>query len=327
MANARAGRGPGGGRSSQAVDLPGPARYGRAMHESRRGVLAGAGAYLLWGIFPLYWPLLQPATATEILAHRIVWSLAVVGGLLAARRGLDALRHLDWAQVSVLALAAVLLAANWATYIWAVNHGHVVESSLGYFINPLVTVALGVVVLGERLRRVQWLAIAFAAAAVAVLTAVHGRPPWIALALAFTFAGYGFLKKRAGVPAIESMTVETLTLVGPAFAYLVLLEMQGRGTFGHLTRRTDLLLASSGAVTTVPLLLFGTAAIRVPLTTLGLLQYLAPTLQFLCGVLVFHEPMSSARWAGFVLVWIGLGAFVADSLYAQRRLTWASRRW
>jgi chloramphenicol-sensitive protein RarD len=289
------------------------------MHDQRRGMLAGAGAYALWGLFPLFWPLLKPAQAVEILAHRIVWSLLVAGGLLVARDGVGSLGRIERRRVGQLALAAAALAVNWGTYIWAVNHGHVVETSLGYFINPLVTVALGVVVLGERLRPLQWAAIGCATGAVGVLTAAYGRLPWIALLLAASFAAYGFLRKRANVAPVAGMTIETLVLVLPALVYLIGLEHGGRGVFGHVGWRTDLLLASSGIVTAVPLLLFGAAAIRIPLTALGLLQYLAPTLQFLCGVLVFREPMSASRWVGFAVVWAGLLMFVADGVRARHR--------
>jgi chloramphenicol-sensitive protein RarD len=287
----------------------------------RRGTLYGAGAYLLWGLFPLYWPLLRPSTAVEVLAHRVLWSLGVVVLLLALRRRLGALARLarDRRRLWRLALAAVAIAVNWGTYIYGVSSGQVVETSLGYFVNPLVTVLLGVLVLGERLRRVQWAAFGLAALAVLVLTVENGRPPWIALVLAFSFGSYALLKKTADVGAVEGLGVETLVLLVPAGAYVAWLGASGAGTFaaegaGHAT-----LLALSGPVTAVPLLLFGAAASRVPLTTLGLLQYLAPTLQFLIGVAVYGEPMPVAKLLGFGLVWVALAVFTSESLRHRRR--------
>jgi chloramphenicol-sensitive protein RarD len=289
------------------------------MTESRRGVLFGASAYLMWGLFPLYWPLLKPMAAIEILSHRVVWSLAVVLALLAFNRRLSWLREASRRQLVLLGMAAVFISVNWGLYIWSVNHGHVVETSLGYFINPLVTVLLGVVALGERLRRGQWIALGLVALAVLGLSLQHGRPPWIALALAASFGLYGLLKKTAAVGAVESMSFETAVLFVPAAGYLGWLQASGAGSFGHQTLLKDLLLINAGLITAVPLLCFGAAANRIPLTTLGVLQYFAPTLQFLCGVLVFHEPMPTARLAGFCVVWAGLAVFTADALAQHRR--------
>jgi len=285
--------------------------------ETRRGILMGLGAYGMWGVFPLYWPLLRPATALEILAHRIVWSLVFVGALLAFGGGLRALRRLDKAQVGTLAIAALTLSINWLTYIWAVNSGHVVETALGYFINPLVTIALGVGLLGERLRSAQRLAIGLATVAVVVIAIDYGRLPWIALSLAVTFAAYGFLKKRAAVAAVPAMAVETGVLFAPALFYLVMLEGRTIGTFGHVSHGTDSLLLATGVVTAVPLLCFAGAANRVPLTALGLLQYVTPVLQLLCGVVVYRESMAPSRWAGFVLVWIALVVLAIDGVRAR----------
>ena len=289
------------------------------MSEARRGTAYGAGAYLIWGLFPLYWPLLEPAGPVEVLAHRVLWSLLVVAVLLAVlrrwREVVDAVR--DRARLWRLTAAAVVIGVNWGTYIHGVNSGQVVETSLGYFVNPLVTVLLGVLVLGERLRPAQWAALGVAGLAVAVLTVENGRPPWIALALACSFGAYGLLKKTAGVGAVEGLAVETAVLAPLAAGYLLLLgpagTVPGEGG-GHA-----LLLASAGVVTAVPLLLFGAAATRVPLTTLGLLQYLAPSLQFVVGVVVRHEPMGGLRLAGFVLVWAALAGFTLDLLHARRR--------
>jgi chloramphenicol-sensitive protein RarD len=288
---------------------------------TRRGTLYGAGAYLLWGLFPLYWPLLEPAGAVEVLAHRILWSLAVVVVLLAALRRLPQLLAVlrDRGRMWRLSLAAVVIAVNWGTYIWGVTHGRVVETSLGYFVNPIVTVLLGVLVLGERLRRLQWAALALAALAVVLLTVVNGRPPWIALVLALSFGSYGLLKKTAAVGAVEGLGVETVVLLVPAGAYVAWLSAGGAGTFtGHGSGHASL-LALSGVVTAVPLLLFGAAATRVPLTTLGVLQYLAPTLQFLIGVLLDDEPMPPGKLLGFALVWLALALFTSESVRHRRR--------
>lgn len=285
---------------------------------ARSGLAAGVGAYLLWGLFPLYWPLLEPAAAVEILAHRIAWSLLLLVALLALTSGFAWVRRLERRQAGLLTLAAVLVTLNWGTYIYGVNSGQVVETSLGYFINPLVTVALGVTVLRERLSRAQKVAVLIAAVAVAVLAVDYGRPPWIALTLAFSFGLYGLIKKRAGVDGTQSLTYETAVLVLPAVGYLLWLGATGEGTFttegaGHVA-----LLAAGGVFTAVPLVLFGVAAIRIPLTTLGLLQYLAPTLQFLIGVLVYSEPMPASRLAGFALVWLALAVFTIDALRGHR---------
>ena len=289
------------------------------MSEHRRGVLWGVSAYLMWGLFPLYWPLLKPLGALEILAHRVVWSLVVVVTLLAFSGKLRWLRTTSRSKLAWLTLAAVLVSFNWLLYIWAVNAGHVVETSLGYFINPLISVLLGVFVLGERLRRGQWLALGGAFIAVLVLSYDYGHPPWIALGLAPSFALYGLVKKRAGVGAVESLSFETGVLFMPALLYLVFLELRGVGSFGHLPFSGEALLIGAGILTALPLVCFGAAANRVPLSTLGVLQYFAPTLQFLCGVLVFHEQMSELRWVGFGLIWLSLVGFAIEGLLAQRR--------
>jgi chloramphenicol-sensitive protein RarD len=289
---------------------------------TRRGTLYGAGAYVLWGLFPLYWPLLEPAGALEVLAHRIVWSLAVVAVLLTALHRTPQLLAVvrDRQKLWRLSLAAVVVAINWGTYIWGVTHDRVVETSLGYFVNPIVTVLLGVLVLGERLRRLQWAAMGLALLAVVVLSVQGGRPPWLALVLAFSFGSYGLLKKTADVGAVEGLGVETLVLLVPAGAYVAWLGATGGSTFGSHGPGHAGLLALSGVVTAVPLLLFGAAATRVPLTTLGVLQYLAPTLQFLIGVLLYGEPMPLAELLGFVLVWVALALFTSDTLRRRRQL-------
>ena len=290
------------------------------MNEERRGTVFGLAAYTMWGLFPLFFPLLKPATAVEVLAHRVVWSLLVVLVLLKVTHGMAAVRAVDRTQVKRLAIAAVLLAVNWGVYIYGVNSGQVVETSLGYFINPLVSVALGVVVLGERLRPLQKVAVAAAGIAVLVLTVANGRPPLIALTLAFSFGTYGLLKKQANVGALASLAVETAVLVPVAVAYLVLLGFTGDLTF--LTEGPDhaLLLASAGVVTAIPLLAFGAAATRVPLSTLGVLQYLAPTLQLVVGVAVQGESFGGVRVLGFGLVWLALAVFSYDLVGQRRRL-------
>jgi chloramphenicol-sensitive protein RarD len=287
----------------------------------RRGTLYGAGAYLLWGLLPLYWPLLRPATALEVLAHRILWSLVVVVVLLALTRRLPQLLVVlrDPAKAWRLALAAIFIAVNWGTYIYGVSSGQVVETSLGYFANPIVTVLLGVLVLGERLRPAQWSALGLAALAVVVLSVENGRPPSIALVLAFSFGAYGLLKKTARVGAVEGLGIETAVLLLPAGAFVVWLAASGTGTFGSQGVGHAGLLALSGLVTAVPLLLFGAAASRIPLTTLGLLQYLAPTLQFLLGITLFDEPMPPAKLLGFALVWVALALFSTDVVRHHRR--------
>ncbi|HEV2813400.1 MAG TPA: EamA family transporter RarD [Solirubrobacteraceae bacterium] len=289
----------------------------------RTGLAAGVGAYLLWGLFPLYWPLLEPAAPVEILAHRIAWSLVFLAGLLALTTGFRWVRTLGRRRARLLALAAALITVNWGMFIYGVNSDQVVETSLGYFINPLVTVALAVGVLRERLRPEQRLAVAIAAVAVLVLTIDYGRPPWLALTLAFSFGLYGLVKKRADVEGAQSLAVETAFVALPAIAYIAFLEADGRGTMlgegaGHVA-----LLLGGGVVTAVPLILFGAAAIRIPLTTVGLLQYMTPTLHFLIGVLVYSEPMPASRLAGFALVWVALAVLTVGAVRSARtaRLT------
>ena len=290
------------------------------MSESRRGFLLGVAAYGIWGLFPLYWPLLEPAGAVEILAHRIIWSCLTMGLLVLALRRTSVVRAIatDRRTRSILTLAACLITVNWAVYIWGVNNGHVVETSLGYFVNPLVTVLMGVFILGERLRRWQWAALGVAAFAVVVLTLDYGRPPWIALTLALTFGSYGLCKKQANAPAVESITFETTMIAPVALGYLGWLTWQGDSGFAAHGAGHVLLLMSAGIVTAVPLVCFGGAAIRVPLVTLGLLQYLTPTLQFGLGVLYFHEDMPTGRWVGFGLVWVALAMFTVESLRHRR---------
>jgi chloramphenicol-sensitive protein RarD len=285
----------------------------------RRGTLLGLAAYGMWGLFPLYWPLLEPGGALEILAHRVVWSLAfVVLALVATRRGLRDLPR-DRRGLALLATAAMLIGVNWGVFIWAVNNGHVIESSLGYFINPLVSVALGVLVLDERLRRVQWIAVGIATAGVVVLAVDAGGFPWIALTLAFSFGTYGLVKKVVGVGPVEGLVVETATLVPLALAYLAWLTVDGRSTFTSHGADHTVLLMSGGAVTAVPLLFFAAAAAAAPLSQLGVLFYVNPMMQFAIGVFVRHEPLGAGRLVGFVVVWVALIVFTADTATNHRR--------
>lgn len=286
---------------------------------NRSGLAAGVAAYLLWGLFPLFWPLLEPAKPVEILAQRIVWSFVFIGAVLTLTLGFRWVRGIGRRRLALLSLAAVLITVNWGTFIYGVNSEHVVETSLGYFINPLVTVALAVTVLRERLSAAQGAAVGIAAVAVALLTIDYGHPPWIALTLACSFGLYGLIKKHVGVDGTQSLAIETAVLIVPALAYLAWLSGTGDGTFTTEGPGHAALIAAGGVATAVPLMLFGAAAIRIPLTTLGLIQYLAPIMQFLIGVLVYGEPMPISRLAGFALVWLALVVFTVDAVRSSRR--------
>ncbi|GEN80887.1 EamA family transporter RarD [Actinotalea fermentans] len=287
----------------------------------RGGLAQGVGAYFLWGLLPLYFPLLAPAGSVEIIAHRVVWSLvfcllllALTGGLADLRAALTHRRTL-----ARLGTAGVLIATNWLVYVYGVLSGHTVDGALGYYINPLVTVALAVAVLGERMRRTQWVALGLGAAAVVVITVGMGRLPWISLVLALTFGLYGLVKNRVGrtVGAVTSLTVETAAMAPLAVAYLAFLADDGRLTLARGGWHAAALVAL-GVVTAVPLLLFGGAARRLPLSVVGMLQYLSPTLQFLVALLVFGEEMPGARWAGFALVWAALVVLTVDGIRSGR---------
>ncbi|MFF7650791.1 EamA family transporter RarD [Streptomyces sp. NPDC007983] len=291
-------------------------------HQDRAGLVYGFAAYGLWGLAPLYWPLLQPAGAVEILAHRMVWSLVVVGLILLA------LRRWSWIgpllrqprRLGLVALAATAISVNWGLYIWGVNSGHVVETALGYFINPLVSIAFGVLLLRERLRPAQWVAVGVGVVAVVVLSVGYGKPPWIALTLAFSFATYGLVKKRIGLDGLESLAAETAVQFLPALGFLCYLTARGDSTFGSGGGVAhSALLASCGLVTAAPLILFGASAVRLPLSTIGMLQYLTPTSQFILGLVVFHESMPPERWAGFALVWLALALLTWDALRTGHR--------
>jgi chloramphenicol-sensitive protein RarD len=292
-----------------------------ATHEERRGVVYGTAAYLLWGLFPLYFPLLEPANPVEIVGHRIVWSLAAVAVVLAIGAGFRPFLALlrDRRRARLITAAAFLVAVNWGVYIYAVNSERVIEAALGYFITPLVSAAFGIAVFRERLRPWQAVALGLGLAAVLVLTVDYGRLPWIALTLAVTFGSYGLVKKLAGVGSAEGLALETLILLTPALGYLIFLEARGTGTFAHESAGHTGLLALAGPVTALPLLLFSASVTRVPLTVVGMLQYLTPTLQFLIGLLVLGEAMPASRWIGFGLVWIALVILSLDALRAAQR--------
>lgn len=299
--------------------MPDDGPYGGTVTQGRKGYLYAIAAYLMWGLFPLYWGLLRPSTAVEILAHRIVWSLVSVLGIVAVLRSWRRLRRLLRPRtLATIGLAAVLVSINWGTYIYGVNAERVVETSLGYFINPLVTVLLGVFVLRERLTAPQWIAIGVGALAVGVLTVDYGQVPVVALVLAFTFGLYGLVKKRLNVPAADGLAIESGLLAVPAAAYLVVLAWLDDSTFGAVSPGHTALLVMSGIVTLLPLLAFAGAANRIPLSAIGLLQYLAPILQLACGVLILKEPMPPARLAGFGLVWLALAIFTWDALRRAR---------
>jgi chloramphenicol-sensitive protein RarD len=289
------------------------------VHRPDRGILYGVGAYGLWGLVPAYWPLLLPATPVELLAHRVAWSLVVMAGIAVALGRWGALRGLSAKGWLMVACASVLIAVNWGVYIYAVNSSHVVEASLGYFINPLVSVLLGVLVLRERLRLPQVAALAIAVLAVVVLAVDYGSLPLISLTLACSFGVYGLIKKTVPLDSTASLTGESIVLAPVAVGYLVWLGATGAGTFTSHGVGHALLLASAGAVTAVPLLLFGAAVRKVPLSTLGMLQYLAPVLQFAWGVFVMHETMTPVRWLGFALVWVALLVFTLDAVRAGHR--------
>jgi chloramphenicol-sensitive protein RarD len=286
----------------------------------RQGLVFGFAAYFVWGLFPLYWPLLEPANSVEILAQRVVWTLVVVLVLVWRLHLWAAVRAIvaDRRKLGLLTIGAVFISVNWGVYIWAVNSGQVLQASLGYFMTPLTTILVGVAVLGERLRRIQWVAVGIASSAIVVISVDYGSLPWIALTLAASFTTYGLMKKKAAVGAVESLTVETGVLALPALATLGFLGLTGRLAFGHHGAGNTALLAGAGVVTAIPLLLFAGATRRLPLSQIGLIQYVTPIMQFLLGVYVDHEKVSTSRLIGFVLVWIALIILIIDGVRAQR---------
>jgi chloramphenicol-sensitive protein RarD len=288
----------------------------------KRGILAAVGAYTLWGLFPIYWRMLESLPALEILAHRVIWALAFMGILLIAQKDLYWIRSTvrNRRTMVTYAAAATLLAINWLTYIWAVNSGYVVEASLGYFINPLVNFLLGVIFFGEKLRGGQLVAVLLAVAGVVYLTVSYGSLPWISLVLAFTFGIYGLIKKAAPLESKHGFSLEAGILFVPALAFLLYQSAQGTGAFLQQGPATTLLLILAGLVTAIPLLLFGFAARNIPLSMLGFIQYIAPTLQFLLGVFVYNEPFPAARLIGFSMIWLALLLYTLESVVYTRKL-------
>lgn len=307
---------------SQAADPSAPPS-GRASPTAaaQKGALAAAVCYFAWGLVPLYWKQLASIHPVELIAHRHVWSLVFVLALVLSQGTFAEVRAALGTPRSLGRnfLSATLLTANWLIYIWGVNTGHVLECSLGYFLVPLVNVALGRFVLHEHLRRLQWIAIACAAAGVALMIVQLGRPPWIALALAGTWGAYGLLRKKSPLGSLTGLTVETLLLAPLAGAFLLWQHHTGAGALGRVDTTTHVLVLSAGVITAIPLLLFAYGARRIRLSTMGLLQYLAPTVQFALGIWVYHEPFSRERLIGFAFIWTGLALYTADSLWAQRK--------
>ena len=282
-----------------------------------RGFWYGLGAYAIWGLFPIYWTLIEFVPADQIIAHRIVWSfllLVLVRRLPIARRERI---NLTRGVIGLYAAAAVLIAVNWFLYVWAVTHHFIVETSLGYFITPLVNVLLGVVFLRERLRTVQWVAIALAAAGVGYLAIAYGDVPWIAMGLAVSFGTYGLVKKKAPLGSVAGLTLETGLLFVPALVFLSVVEMRGTGAFLRLDPATMALVAAAGPITTLPLVLFAAAVQRIPLSAIGILQFIAPTIQFLLGTLVYHEPFSHQQLVGFAFVWSAVIVFAAEGILTR----------
>ena len=283
------------------------------------GLLFGVSAYTLWGLFPIYWPLLKPANPLEIVSHRAVWTLVFCFIILALTKTLKStlslLKHPK--IVAGLFLSSILISINWIIYIYAANNEHVIEASLGYYINPIVVIATGVIVLKEKMRPLQWLAVGIATLGVAVLTIDYGRLPWIALGLAFSWGSYGLVKKQLGLGALEGLSIETLLSSGFYLGYLIWLGNSGEGHFTYSLTLT-LLLIGGGAVTAIPLLLFNGSTNRLPLTLVGLLQYITPTIQFCIGVWYYHEDMPTARWVGFFIIWIALMSLAIDLIKSGR---------
>jgi chloramphenicol-sensitive protein RarD len=285
-----------------------------------RGLWYAIGAYCAWGLFPLYWKALHGVPALELIGHRILWSFALLAIVILVQRGwksfaADAFKP---RVLGIYTVAAVLVSVNWFVYVWAVNAGFVVETSLGYFINPLISVLFGVVLLREKLRRFQWVAVGLAAAGVTYLTIAYGSLPWIALTLAISFALYGLVKKLAPLGSVNGLALETGMLSLPALAYLLFLDRAGTGAFLHSEPRINLLLVGAGFATTIPLLLFASAARRIPLLWIGLLQYIAPTIQFILGVTIYHEALTTQRLIGFSMVWAALIVFAVEGVLAHR---------
>ena len=285
-----------------------------------KGILSGIGAYALWGFFPIYWKYLHDVPALQVIGHRIGWSfLLLILVILVSRQWTEFRSAVSQPKViGIYSIAAVLLSINWLVYVWGVNAGFIVETSLGYFINPLLSVLLGVIFLRERLRPAQWIPVSIAAIGVIYLTIVYGRLPWIALSLAVSFGFYGLVKKLAPLGSLHGLTLETGIVFPAALIYLLIVESNGSGAFLHQTTLTDILLIGAGVVTTIPLLMFASAAKQIPLTVIGLLQYIAPTLQFLIGVFIYKEPFDQSHLVGFGIVWVALVIFWVENYLSRR---------
>lgn len=285
-----------------------------------KGILYGIGAYLLWGVFPIYWKLLHDVPALQVISHRITWSFVVLMIYIFATKQWQDFRSVaaNARTIMIYAAAGVLLSINWLIYVWGVNAGFIVETSLGYFINPLLSVLMGVIFLRERLRPMQWIPVTIATAGVIYLTISYGRLPWIALTLALSFASYGLIKKLAPLGSLYGLTLETGIIFPIALIYLLLIQMNGNGALLHNGLQVDVLLIASGIVTTIPLLMFASAAKQIPLTMVGLLQYIAPTIQFLLGVFLYKEPFDHSHLIGFGIVWAALVLFWVENYLANR---------
>lgn len=291
------------------------------MNPSNKGLLPASAAFALWGVFPIYFHALHQVPAVQVIAQRIAWSCVFVLAWIALRGEIGSLRSAltNRAVVLRLAASATLITSNWLAYVWGVTHGRVVETSLGYFIGPLVNVLLGVVLLSEKLTRTQWTAVALATSGVAYLTFMTGGLPWIALTLAVSFASYGLVRKLVTVEALPGLATETLLLVPLAVGYLLWCEYAGIGALGHTSVLTDILLIGSGPLTAIPLFLFAYGTRLLPYSTVGLLQYIAPTLQFICGVFVLHESFDRARAIGFVVIWTALIIYAGEGVRLSRK--------
>jgi len=289
--------------------------------EFRTGVAAAATAYFCWGLFPIFWKLLDGIASIELMAQRILWCTLTMVGYLAITGQFRFWQNVERRTLLILAGSAALIATNWWVYIWAVGHGKIVESSLGYFITPLINVLFGVVFLRERLNVAQWTAVAIAAGGVTYLTIQTGAPPWIALALALSFGSYGLVRKVAVIDAARGLAIEGTWLLAPAVAFLIFLTIQDQGSFGTINRKVDALMILSGPLSAIPLLLFAYGTRRIPLSLIGILQYIGPTLGLLSGVLLYHEPFTPVQFIGFGLTWIALAIYASDSLYRYMRQT------